>query len=178
MRVSLPVFMTFLYSQTALAESVPFEVRAGGSRERMIKLRDNPVGGEPMFRISASLITLLLLLSSPLLAQQTAPEQSQPDRVYHAGQDHVTVPVVIERVTPQYTDEARAARIAGVVSLECVVKKDGTVSVTKVIEGLGHGLDENAKVALEQFRFRPGMKDGEPVNVAFVAKINFHIPPR
>ena len=98
--------------------------------------------------------------------------------MYRAGQDRVTAPVVIERVTPQYTDEARAARIAGVVSLECVVKKDGTVSVTKVIEGLGYGLDENARAAVEQFRFRPGMKDGEPVNVAFVAKINFHIPPR
>jgi protein TonB len=98
--------------------------------------------------------------------------------VYHAGQDYVTAPVVIERVKLQYTDEARAARIAVVVSLECVVKKDGTVTVTKVLEGLGYGLDENARAALKLFRFRPGMKDGKPVDVAFVAKIKFHIPPR
>jgi hypothetical protein len=55
---------------------------------------------------------------------------------------------------------------------------EGAGWLTKVLEGLGYGLDENARAALKQFRFRPGMKDGKPVDVAFVAKINFHIPPR
>jgi outer membrane biosynthesis protein TonB len=81
-----------------------------------------------MVKISMSLITALLLFSVPLLAQQTTQGQNQPNPVYHVGEDNVTAPIVIERVTPQYTDEARAARISGVVALECVVKKNGTAT--------------------------------------------------
>lgn len=47
-------------------------------------------------------------------------------------------------IDPPYTDAARKAGVEGVVSLECIVWKDGTVDNFKVLKGLGFGLDESA----------------------------------
>jgi TonB family protein len=45
---------------------------------------------------------------------------------------------------PEYTDAARANRIEGIVMLQVVIHKDGSVTVKKVLRGLGYGLDEKA----------------------------------
>ena len=42
--------------------------------------------------------------------------------------------------------------------------------------GLGYGLDESALEALEQWRFEPGKKDGEAVNVQLPIEVNFPGP--
>jgi TonB family protein len=47
-------------------------------------------------------------------------------------------------IDPPYTDAARKSGVEGVVSLECIVWKDGTVDNFKVLKGLGFGLDESA----------------------------------
>src|SRR5262249_7688606 len=78
----------------------------------------------------------------------------------------VTPPSVLSRVEPQYTEEARRARCEGTVVLEVIIKRDGTVNVLRVVRGLGFGLDESAVQALKQWQFKPGMRDGIPVDVA------------
>ena len=49
-------------------------------------------------------------------------------------------PVVLYMAKPSYTEEARKAKIEGVVLLQLVVRKDGTPDSFKVIKGLGYGL--------------------------------------
>jgi len=44
-----------------------------------------------------------------------------------------------------------------------------------VVRGLGLGLDENAIQALKQWKFRPGMKNGIPVDVALNIEVNFSL---
>jgi protein TonB len=73
-------------------------------------------------------------------------------------------PVVLKRVNPVYTEEARAAKIEGVVVMEILIRKDGTVSAQRILRGLGYGLDESARTAIEQWRFRPQRENGEPVD--------------
>ena len=82
-------------------------------------------------------------------------------------------PRVLKRVEPVYTDEARAARIEGAVALECLIRTDGTVSVKRTLRGLGYGLDESARVAIEQWRFSPQTEDGKAVDVTLVIEVNF-----
>ena len=84
-------------------------------------------------------------------------------------------PTVLKRVDPVYTDEARAAKIQGVVALECLIQKDGTVSVKRTLRGLGYGLDESARAAIQQWRFTPQTEDGKTVDVTLVIEVNF--PP-
>jgi len=92
--------------------------------------------------------------------------------VYRVG-GGVSAPVVIFRVEPLYSEEARKVKHQGVVVLWAIVRKDGSLEILKLVRGLGLGLDESAITALKQWRFRPGMKDGVPVDVALNVEVSF-----
>ena len=64
----------------------------------------------------------------------------------------------------------------GVVVLHAVIRSDGSVGDVRVLEGFYRELDENARVALEQWRFRPGTKNGVPVDVEAVIRVPFRVP--
>src|SRR5262249_13894051 len=61
------------------------------------------------------------------------------DGAYHVGGD-VSIPTVVYRVEPEYSEEARKARYQGTVVLEAVVRKDGRVDVLHLVRSLGFGL--------------------------------------
>ena len=77
-------------------------------------------------------------------------------------------PSVAEYTTPPlYSDEARRGGIEGVVVAQARIDAAGHVSDTRIVSGPGVGLNQNALVALRQWRFRPGTRDGVavPMNV-------------
>ncbi len=94
--------------------------------------------------------------------------------VYQPG-NGVTVPVLVREVKPQYTSDAMRAKIQGTVMLECIVKPDGSVSDVQVLRSLDptFGLDQEAIKAAKQWRFRPGMRLGEPVSVQITIELTF-----
>jgi periplasmic protein TonB len=94
--------------------------------------------------------------------------------VYRVG-GGVSSPIVIYRVEPIYSEEARKAKYQGVVVLQAIVRKDGTIEILKVVRGLGLGLDENAIAALKQWKFRPATRNGVPVDVALNIEVNFSL---
>lgn len=85
----------------------------------------------------------------------------------------VTPPRVRYRVDPEYSEDARRARHQGTVVLEAIVRRDGSVEILGVAKGLGYGLDENAIAALNQWKFDPGQKDGQAVDVRLSIEVNF-----
>ena len=87
----------------------------------------------------------------------------------------MTPPTIITRVEPQYTDEARELHYKGTVVVHAVINEDGSVKIGEVVQGLDHGLTESATKALEQWKFRPGMKNGKPVPVALNIEVNFNL---
>ena len=94
--------------------------------------------------------------------------------VYRPG-NGVTLPVVLREVKPQYTSDAMRAKVQGTVLLECVVKPDGSVGEVKVMRSLDStfGLDLEAMKAARNWRFRPGMRQGEPVAVLVTIELTF-----
>jgi TonB family protein len=62
-----------------------------------------------------------------------------------------------------YTDEAREAGLEGTVILSFVVDERGRVRDIKVLQGLGLGLTEATKRAVQACAFSPGERDGKPV---------------
>lgn len=85
----------------------------------------------------------------------------------------VTPPTILSRVDPEYSEDARRARHQGTVVLDAIVRRDGTVEILNVVRGLGFGLDENAIEALEQWRFNPGKRNGEDVDIRLNIEVNF-----
>ena len=87
----------------------------------------------------------------------------------------VKAPVVMRRVDPVYSDEARRDRISGIVIIEALIDKTGTVRDAIVLKGLPHGLSEAALAAVKQWQFQPATLAGEPVDVIFNLTMNFKL---
>jgi TonB family protein len=103
------------------------------------------------------------------------PSQSElPAGVYRIG-GGVLSPKVLEKKEPEYTDEARAAKLSGTEVLLVQIGPDGLAHNIQVVRGLGLGLDENGVDAISQWRFQPGSKDGQPVAVLASIEINFRL---
>ena len=87
----------------------------------------------------------------------------------------IAPPTITFRVEPEYTPEAREAKYRGTVVVAGVVHEDGTLEVSKVVRGLEYGLTEKAVEALQQWKFKPGMRGGKPVAVSLNIEVNFNL---
>lgn len=109
-------------------------------------------------------------------APEPPPLREAPVR---AGFGGVTYPVLIEgsRVIPVYPELARLARVETTLILEAVIRKDGTVGELKVLRSPapGLGFEEAAVAAVRQWRYKPGVQDGRPVDVYFTVVVEFDI---
>lgn len=72
-------------------------------------------------------------------------------------------PVLLNQPHPLFTEEARKNKVQGVVRVRILVDASGAVKEVVVIRGLPDGLNEQAIRAAYQMRFRPAMKNGQPV---------------
>jgi len=106
--------------------------------------------------------------SVPVLAQSPVPAPVKRMRIA----SRVAEANLIHDVAPQYPPEAGRARIEGAVVLMAVIGADGTVKDVRVESGLPI-LTQAAINAVKQWRYKPYMIDGEPVEVASRITINF-----
>jgi len=97
-----------------------------------------------------------------------------PPGVYRIG-GGVSAPVPTIRPEPEYSEEARAAKWQGAVLLQLVVDQSGVPQDIQVVRPLGLGLDQKAIEAVQKWRFRPGIKDGQPVPVMANIEVNFRL---
>jgi TonB family protein len=84
-------------------------------------------------------------------------------------------PVLIEKSSPEYTRAARVAKIQGVVTLAFTISTDGVPNDIRVVQSLDPGLDQSAVDAVSRWRYRPGLRDGHPVEVKMTLQVNFRL---
>ena len=90
----------------------------------------------------------------------------------------VSAPIVVRDQKPLYTSEAMLRRIQGETELDCIVLRDGTVGkcdVVKPLDSNQFGLDNEAVKAAKKWVFRPGTRQGEPVNVLVRIILEFNM---
>ncbi|HTS71878.1 MAG TPA: TonB family protein [Terriglobia bacterium] len=98
------------------------------------------------------------------------PKPQAPKRVRVGGQ--VESAKLIFQPKPEYPPLAKMARIQGVVRLDAVISKDGTIQDLKVISG--HPLLVRAALdAVQRWRYQPTLLNGEAVEVATEIDVNF-----
>jgi protein TonB len=88
---------------------------------------------------------------------------------------NVLAPVRIHAPDPHYPEEARHARVQGVVILQTIIDKLGNVTDVKVLKGLPSGLTEAAVDAVSSWRFKPATLEGEPVAVYYLVTVSFSV---
>lgn len=76
---------------------------------------------------------------------------------------------------PQYTEVARNARIQGVVIVEAIIDRAGSVGRVRVLKPLPMGLDQATVEAVKKWKFEPPTLNGKPVDVFYNLTVNFRL---
>ncbi len=98
------------------------------------------------------------------LAQNNSNSQAQNERGY-GGREVDRKAIVTAKPQARYTSEARAQNLEGTVRLRAVLAASGKVEDISVVTGLPYGLTESAIKAARRLKFKPAMKDGQPVSM-------------
>ncbi len=107
------------------------------------------------------------IISSPPVS---VPKAATPTRVRVS--QGVTQGLLIRKVQPTYPPLARQARIQGAVLLQAEISKDGTIQNLRLISG--HPMLTSAAIdAVKQWRYKPYILNGEPVEVETQITVNF-----
>jgi TonB family protein len=95
---------------------------------------------------------------------------------FRPGKNGVGYPSCSYCPDPRYSEEARAAKINGTVTLQIVIEPDGHATDVQVVKSLGHGLDELAIETVQNWRFKAALGPrGMPVPTSVRVEINFRL---
>jgi TonB family protein len=98
-----------------------------------------------------------------------------PQRKVAPEQPPTTPVEIVQKPKPDYSAEGRALKIEGEVRLDVLFTASGQVRVIRVVQGLGHGLDEQAVRAAEKIKFKPAQRQGQPVDSTATLHIIFQL---
>jgi TonB family protein len=106
-----------------------------------------------------------------------APEEPQSgEKFYRIGGEGILAPKCVYQPLPQYTPQAKEAKIEGIVLLQGIIRKNGHVDSLKVLRPIGFGLDERAmEIVGREWRFVPGTFNGQPVDIQANFEISFRL---
>ncbi|HEU0138978.1 MAG TPA: TonB family protein [Bryobacteraceae bacterium] len=113
-------------------------------------------------------------LRRSFLEQAGTKSPGSGDNVYRIGGD-VAPPKLLFKLEPEYSEEARAAKYQGTAVISVEIGLDGKPGNLKIQRSLGLGLDEKAIEAVNQWKFEPGTRNGQPVTVAATIEVNFRL---
>jgi periplasmic protein TonB len=116
--------------------------------------------------VGALCLLLALGTSSAFASQATAP----PPPLHVGGA--VKPPVKIKDSKPVYPEDARRAKVQGVVITEATIGVDGKVTAAKVLRSIPM-LDDAAITAVKEQLYKPTLVDGKAVAVITTVPIFF-----
>ncbi len=103
------------------------------------------------------------------------PEAPPPAKVVRIG-GNIVAPKMLKKVAPEYPELARNARLGATVIMEAQVDIHGVVKSVTILRG--HPLfDEAAVAAVKQWRYRPFLLNGEPIEFILTVTVVFNIVP-
>jgi TonB family protein len=108
------------------------------------------------------------------LAQQIKSAIHHDLDVYKIG-GNVRAPILIEKIEPEYTFDARLAKYTGSAVLSLEIDDNGIPRNIRIIRGLGLGLDERAVEAVRHWKFEPARLNGSSVAVVAQVEVNFKL---
>jgi protein TonB len=87
----------------------------------------------------------------------------------------MTRPVFVEGPSPEYTRRALERDVEGLMVVRCVVTVEGAVRDCRVLLGLPF-MDAAVVEALERRRYRPATRNGQPVEVGYLFRLQLKLP--
>jgi TonB family protein len=101
-----------------------------------------------------------------MAGKQVQQNEDPTKKVYRVG-GGVTPPKLVDSPDPAY------GGVDGTAVVQVIVGADGKVKEAKVTKSLSPKSDANALKAIKRWKFRPALKDGQPVAVQIMIEIRF-----
>lgn len=113
------------------------------------------------------------IISSSTKSTAMIPKIAEPVKRVRISQG-VTQGLVITKIEPKYPKIALAAHVTGSVVLHAIISKRGEITELQLVNG--HPLLVSAAIdAVKQWRYRPYLLNGEPVEVETIVTVNFQL---
>jgi TonB family protein len=124
-----------------------------------------------------ALAILALVIALPAFATDpNSPLSARHPDVKHVDSDsRIKAPIVVRRVAPRYSEEARKARVTGIVILEALVDRNGDVKDAAVVKDVPFDLGAAAVEAVMQWKFKPATLERKPIDVIFNLTVHFKL---
>jgi TonB family protein len=87
----------------------------------------------------------------------------------------ITPPRIAYQIAPDYSESAREQKFTGTTEVSLEVDKTGAVHDVQIVRPIGYGLDDQAVRAVEQWRFSPAIRNGEPVAALVNVEVSFRL---
>jgi len=87
----------------------------------------------------------------------------------------LAAPMALSKSDPAYPPDLMNDKVEGTVILYAVIRADGSITDVKVLNSVNVRLDQSAMAALHKWRFQPGSKDNQPVDVEAVVQVPFRV---
>jgi periplasmic protein TonB len=114
-----------------------------------------------------------LISAANRTSNNAAPKQAEIPKRLVVSQG-VSLGMLQSQVDPVYPMIAKRARVQGKVTLHAIISAQGTIESLQVVDG--HAMLVAAAIdAVKQWRYKPYMLDGQPVEVETTVFVNFHI---
>ena len=127
------------------------------------------LSGKQIYTLNINLPNLTSISGSWVLHFAQLDEGAPPYR----PRGPLSAPEAILKVDPEYPPDAVKQHIDGEVVLYAIIRKDGSVDSIQLVRGIDPVLDRNAMKAFAKWNFKPGMRDGAPVDIEAVVHIPF-----
>jgi periplasmic protein TonB len=117
-------------------------------------------------------LVVLTLTSLFLVISCSSQKKTPTPQIARAGVDGISIPTCVYCPRPEYSEEARKAKLQGTITVQAVVTLDGRAENISVVQGLGSGLDEKAIEVVKNWHFNPAHNSkGQPV----AAEVPMHV---
>jgi TonB family protein len=116
----------------------------------------------------------MAVVIEPQSPPQTVGQAQTYGQIYHIGKD-VSAPILVSSAEPEFPESARGGKdkFEGTCIIGLVVDSSGGVQDVHVRRSLRPDFDANAIKAVQQYRFKPAIRSGEPVAVAVSVEVKF-----
>lgn len=99
---------------------------------------------------------------------------SSGEAVYRVSKN-VERPRIMSQVDPEFTQCARDEKFTGTTVVSLEVDKTGAARDIQIAQPIGCGLDDQAVRAVQQWRFAPARRNGEPVAALVEAEVSYRV---
>lgn len=105
-------------------------------------------------------------------AHTSAPAVATPKRLRVST--GISEGMLVQKIEPQYPVIAQRAHVQGTVQLKAIISREGAIENLQLVNG--HPLLVQAAIdAVKQWRYRPYVLNGEPLEVETIVNVNFHL---